>query len=285
MNAISAWTSTSNLTPAGPKSERRCIIWARPHPIRIQPQHSEIVNAVTAQVHTHRVLVVGTGGLGCAVLRALVSSTISTFVLVDDDVVDETNLHRQILYSDADVGRSKLDAARDSLVQMGVDSARIELRPGRVLPDNARAWVADVDLVLEGSDNYATKFLVADACYLERRPVVHGAAVGWNATVMAVGISPPCYRCLFEDVPETPGGSCDSVGVMGPVVGFAGALMADQALRILSGEPAFGMVHTFYGRTTRLRSVPIHARASCPLCGLAPQIRSINEELYESRLV
>jgi molybdopterin/thiamine biosynthesis adenylyltransferase len=243
------------------------------------------VNAVTPTLHTRRVLVVGTGGLGCATLTALASSTIGTFVLVDDDVVDETNLHRQILYADADVGRYKLDAARDALVRLGVDAARIEQKFGRVLPNNARAWVADVDLVLEGSDNYATKFLVADACYLEHRPVVHGAAVGWNATVMSVGVSPPCYRCLFEDVPDTPGGNCDSLGVMGPVVGFAGALMADQALRILSGEPAFAGVYTFQGRTAELRPVSVRARATCPLCGPNPRIHSITEELYASPLL
>lgn len=229
-------------------------------------------------------LVVGTGGLGCATLTALASSAIRSFVLIDDDVVDETNLHRQTLYASSDVGRLKLDAAHDALVRMAVATSRIERRHGRILPDNAQTWVSDVDLVLEGSDNYATKFLVADACYLQRRPVVHGAAVGWNATVMAVGVSPPCYRCLFEDVPELPGGSCDSVGVMGPVVGFAGALMADQALRILSGEPASACVYTFDGRAARLRRVKVHARSTCPLCGPDARIRSTTEELYYTPL-
>lgn len=240
--------------------------------------------AVAKPVNVNRVLVVGTGGLGCAALRALVGSAIRTFVLVDDDVVDETNLHRQILFSDEDVGRSKLEAARDTLVRLGVHSSRIELRHGRILPENALAWVADVDLVLEGSDNYATKFLVADACYLQGRPVVHGAAVGWNATVMSVGLSPPCYRCLFEDLPASPGGNCDTVGVLGPVVGFAGALMADQALRILSGEPTFGLIYTFQGRSGRVRPVAIHARATCPLCGADPSIQSLSEGLYAAPL-
>ncbi len=243
------------------------------------------MNTVIPPLHGFRVLVVGTGGLGCAALTALASSTIGTFVLADDDVVDETNLHRQTLYTDADIGRSKLDAAHDALIRLGVDGTRIERKFGRVLPDNARAWMADVDLVLEGSDNYATKFLVADACYLERRPVVHGAAVGWNATVLSVGVSPPCYRCLFEDLPESPGGNCDSIGVMGPVVGFAGALMADQALRILSGEPTFAVVYAFQGRTGSVRPVPVHARSTCPLCGLNPRIQSIAEELYAAPLL
>jgi molybdopterin/thiamine biosynthesis adenylyltransferase len=251
-------------------------------PSKVSPP---ITTQNTPSLNERRVLIVGAGGLGCATLRALASSTIGTFVLVDDDVVDETNLHRQILYADADVGRSKLDAARDALVGIGVPASRIELKFCRFLPENARQLVSDVDLVLEGADNYATKFLVADACYLERRPVVHGAAVGWNATIMGVGVSPPCYRCLFEDVPDKPGGNCDSIGVMGPVVGFAGALMADNALRILSGEPASGVVYTFEGRSARLRPVRVHARSTCALCGPDARIRAITEELYATPLL
>lgn len=228
-----------------------------------------------------RVLVVGVGGLGCASLAALAAYPVGRWVLVDEDEVDETNLHRQVLYGEADVGRSKLDAAHDALVVRGVHSSRIELRSGRVLPDNARSWFADVDLVIEGADNYATKFLVADACHLEGKPVVHGAAVGWNATVFAVAATgKPCYRCLFEDLPTGPAGSCDSVGVLGPVVGIAGALMADQALRCLSGQRIGGVLHTLDGKSARLRAIDVSARGSCPLCGNQPSVTSTPWERY-----
>jgi molybdopterin/thiamine biosynthesis adenylyltransferase len=229
-----------------------------------------------------RILVVGVGGLGCASLAALAKTPIGRLVLVDEDEVDETNLHRQVLYGSADVGRAKLDAARDALVRRGVPPERIELRRGRVLPDNARAWFGDVDLVLEGADNYATKFLVADACYLERKPVVHGAAVGWNATVFLVPSSArPCYRCLFEDLPTAAGGNCDSVGVLGPVVGIAGALMADQALRCLSGEAVGGVIYTLDGRSGRLRAVNVRARNRCELCGEPARIVDTSWQQYE----
>ncbi len=230
-----------------------------------------------------RVLVVGVGGLGCASLAALSEARIGRLILVDEDTVDETNLHRQVLYRPADVGRSKLEAARDSLLRRGVHPERIELRRGRVLPDNARAWFRDVDLVLEGADNYATKFLVADACYLEQKPVVHGAAVGWNATVFLVSpAGRPCYRCLFEDLPTAAGGNCDSVGVLGPVVGIAGALMADQALRCLAGEGVGGVIHTLDGRSGRLRAVGVRPRNGCDLCGQAARIVDTSWQQYDA---
>lgn len=216
-------------------------------------------------------------------MAALATASIGRFILVDEDEVDETNLHRQVLYSDPDVGRPKLDAARDALVLRGVDPARIELRRGRVLPDNARAWFEHVDLVVEGADNYATKFLVADACHLERKPVVHGAAVGWNATVFLVlAGGKPCYRCLFEDLPTQAAGNCDSIGVLGPVVGVAGALMADQVLRCLSGDSVGGIIHTLDGKMGRLRSVDVAARAECELCGRAPRVVDTAWERYDA---
>jgi molybdopterin/thiamine biosynthesis adenylyltransferase len=228
------------------------------------------------------VLVVGVGGLGCASLAALATASVGRWILVDEDDVDETNLHRQVLYSEADVGRPKLEAARDALVRRGVNPEHIELRHGRVLPDNAREWFKDVDLVLEGADNYATKFLVADACHLERKPVVHGAAVGWNATVFLVPADgKPCYRCLFEDLPTNAGGNCDSVGVLGPVVGIAGGLMADQALRCLSGDAVSGVVHTLDGKSGRLRAVHVKARRDCALCGDPPRVLDTEWHQYE----
>jgi molybdopterin/thiamine biosynthesis adenylyltransferase len=238
---------------------------------------------LSSQLGDCRVLVVGVGGLGCASLAALAASPIGRWVLVDEDTVDETNLHRQVLYSAKDIGRAKLEAARDALVARGVAPRAIELRPGRVLPDNARAWFADIDLVLEGADNYATKFLVADACHLEGKPVIHGAAVGWNATVFAVPAQgAPCYRCVFEDLPTGPAGNCDSVGVLGPVVGIAGALMADQALRYLSGQSIGGVLHTLDGKAGRLRAVGVRARSACALCGTAPTLASTPWESYEA---
>lgn len=228
-----------------------------------------------------RVLVIGAGGLGCPALLALVGSG-ATLVVADDDVVDITNLHRQIVYEDADVGADKLQALQRAFDRLDAPPC-LELVRSRFLPENARELAGSVDLILEGSDNYATKFLAADAAALCRRPIVHGAAVRWVATALAVAAQGrPCYRCLFEDVPMNAASqSCAEAGVVGPVVGFAGALMADLAFRVLTSDVSvFGGVQTYDGKADRLRRIAFQARSGCALCGSSPSIFEIDETRY-----
>jgi molybdopterin/thiamine biosynthesis adenylyltransferase len=228
------------------------------------------------------VLVVGAGGLGCPAALALVEAGVGHVALADDDRVELTNLHRQVLYDDADIGRDKLDAALDALARRSGPGQTLEAVRTRLLPENARALVRGYDLVLEGADNFATKFLAADACRLERRPLVHGAAVRWRATVWSVAPEgAPCYRCLFEDVPEAGAAqNCAEAGVLGPVVGLAGALMADLALDVLTGSPRYGTLFAYEGRGDRFRSVPVARRPGCPLCGPRATISEIDELCY-----
>ena len=221
-----------------------------------------------------RVLLVGLGGLGCPVALGLVRAGVGLLRIADDDQVDLSNLHRQILYQESDVGADKLAAGVRALRELVPGSpTRIEPVSHRILPDNAQALVREVDLVVEGADNFATKFLVADACRLEARPVVQGAAVRWVTTAMCAGPNGrPCYRCLFEDIPrgrEAP--NCAEAGVMGPVVGFGAALMVELALEALQGK-GFGTVASYDGLSDRLRSIAVTARADCSLCGEHPQI-------------
>jgi molybdopterin/thiamine biosynthesis adenylyltransferase len=229
-----------------------------------------------------RVLVVGLGGLGCPVASILARVPELELWLCDEDVVDVSNLHRQILYRAADVGSDKLTAAKAALVAAGADAERIVLVRSRLLPNNAVELVSEVDLVVEGADNFATKFLAADAAYLAGRPIVHGAAIRFVGTAWAVSSAgTPCYRCLFEDVPPGAQLGCSEAGVMGPVVGFCGALMADLALRVLTGDAtAFGSLYTYDGQADRLRQVPASPRPQCPLCGVSPTISQIIESRY-----
>jgi molybdopterin/thiamine biosynthesis adenylyltransferase len=226
------------------------------------------------------VLVVGVGGLGCPAAMALARAGVGALGLCDDDEVERTNLHRQILFDDADVGAHKVDAAARALRRL---APRLELRlhRTRLLPDNAVDLVRGYDVVLEGSDNFATKFLAADACALAGVPVVHASAVRWIGTALAVGPrGGPCYRCLFEDVPADGAPSCAQAGVMGPVVGLVAAAQVDLALALLGGGDVAGRIVTFDGRTGAWRRHRVPSRPDCPLCGHPPRIRRIEPHAY-----
>lgn len=233
-----------------------------------------------------RVLVVGIGGLGAPLCLALAKAGVGTLGLLDEDRVERTNLHRQILFRDADVGKPKIAAAEAMLTGL-FPGLRIETHETRLLPHNAVDLVSRYDVVVEGSDNFPTKFLTADACHIAKRPVVHGAAVRWVGTALAVSAQgSPCYRCLFEDLPRDNVPNCAEAGVMGPVVGLVGALQAELALSLLDGRDVAGELVTVDGKATgderqtrMVRRRRIARRAGCLLCG-KNEIREIDRGRY-----
>ncbi len=227
-----------------------------------------------------RVLVVGVGGLGCPCALALAHAGVGTLGLCDDDAVEQSNLHRQILFDERDLGAPKLEAAAKAL-RAAAPALDVRLHRTRLLPANAVALVRDYDVVVEGSDNFATKFLAADAGMLAGVPVVHASAVRWVGTALAVGSrGGPCYRCLFEDLPQDGAPNCAEAGVMGPVVGIVAAAQADLALAIVDDASVAGELVTFDGRRGVLRRRRLDGRSDCPLCGGQPSIRSIEQGRY-----
>lgn len=227
-----------------------------------------------------RVLVVGVGGLGCPAAIALARAGVGTIGIADDDVVEASNLHRQILFRDEDVGKLKVEAAASGLLRL-VPDLRIERHLTRMLPNNAVELASRYDVIVEGSDNYPTKFLAADASRIARKPIVHAAAVRWHGTALAVGPNGgPCYRCLFEDLPRGNAPNCGEAGVIGPMVGVVAAVQADLALSILGGADVLGTLFTFDGKTLESRRRTIPRRLGCPLCSDPRSIERIDPARY-----
>ena len=221
------------------------------------------------------VLVVGAGGLGCPALLYLAAAGVGRVVLLDPDTVDVSNLQRQILYGTADAGRPKALAAAERLRALNPHVA-VDARPERLTRDNALALVRSVDVVLDGSDNFATRYLVNDACVLAGRPFVYGAIQGFEGQVSVFNHRDgPTYRCLFPE-PPPPGAApnCAEAGVLGVLPGLVGALQATETIKLLAGigEPLSGRLLLFDAlsmstRTLRLAASP----AARSITGLPPE--------------
>lgn len=219
-----------------------------------------------------RVLMIGAGGLGSPAGTLLAQAGIGYLEVLEDDVVELSNLQRQTLYSQDDVGLSKAQRAAEQLRRLahaaGHTHTEVHAREGRLRPDCALSRVQGFDLVIEGSDNYPTKFLTADACQLARVSCVQAAAVRWVGwTLGCVPGQSACLRCVFEDIPEGPDQGCATAGVIGPVVGVMGALQASIALRLLLGQhKAAGVLHHYRALAGALRQTRIARSPLCPAC-------------------
>src|SRR4051812_28316416 len=207
-------------------------------------------------------LVIGAGGLGCPVLLALAPRMRVT--IVDHDVVEVSNLHRQILYRSADVGRPKVGCAADRIAAQ-FPGAVIETVHGRVDASNVGALIADHDVVVDGCDSFATKFLLNDACLEVGTPLVHGAVVAWTGQLMTVVAGRACYRCIFEAPPDpevVP--TCQNGGILGAVCGVIGGWMAEEALAVVEGQPRLaGTLRVFDGLSGHTRQLMPKRRPSC----------------------
>lgn len=221
-----------------------------------------------AKLGRARVLVVGMGGLGCPAALYLATSGVGTLVLCDFDRVDESNLPRQILYGPGDIGALKVDAAKARLTALNPFVA-IECRSERLDADALEAAVASVDVVLDGTDNFATRFAVNRACVAQEKPLVSGAAIRVEGQV---AVFPnrgrgPCYACLYDDEDEWLG-NCQGNGVLAPVAGTIGTLMAAEALKLVLGwESALhDRLLLWDAKRGEWQSVALKRNPSCAVC-------------------
>jgi adenylyltransferase/sulfurtransferase len=224
-----------------------------------------------ARLARARALLVGLGGLGSPAAFYLAASGVGELLLNDFDRVDATNLQRQILYTEAQIGRPKTEAAAETLARLdsGVRLVGIAERlQSEALVDTVRAC----DVVLDGSDNFGTRFAVNAACVAARKPLVSGAALrfeGQLAVFRADLETSPCYRCLYAESDETLE-DCRNNGVLGPLVGAIGSLMAAEAIKIIVGlgTESAGRVLVFDARTLRWRELRLARDPACPVCGV-----------------
>ncbi|HHZ65136.1 MAG TPA: molybdopterin-synthase adenylyltransferase MoeB [Flavobacteriales bacterium] len=195
-----------------------------------------------------KVLVIGAGGLGCPVLIYLAAAGVGTIGIVDFDIVDESNLHRQILYGTSDIGKSKVEAAKAKL-QGQNPHINIIVHNSRLTSQNALDIMDDYEIIVDGSDNFPTRYLVNDACVMQKKPFVFGSIFKFEAQISTFNYDGgPTYRCLYPDPPgpgEAP--SCAEIGVMGVLPGIVGSIQANEAIKIITGagEPLSGKLLLF----------------------------------------
>src|ERR1700757_4990278 len=234
-----------------------------------------IMPEVTAEgqrrLKASRVLCIGAGGLGSPTALYLAAAGIGTIGIVDFDEVDLSNLQRQILHGTKDIGRGKLESARDRLRDINPE-IEIELHDCRFSSENASQIVSQYDIVVDGSDNFATRYLSNDVCVFARKPNVYGSVFRFEgqASVFAPHLGGPCYRCLFPE-PPPPGmvPSCAEGGVLGVLPGIIGCIQATEILKLAlgKGSPLIGRLLLFHALEMKFRELKLRRDPQCPLCG------------------
>ncbi len=228
-----------------------------------------------------KVLVVGAGGLGSPLIMYLAAAGVGTIGVVDDDVVSLSNLQRQIAHTTDRVGQPKVESAGATVAALNPD-ARLRPHPERLTADNVMDLIADYDLVADGTDNFDTRFLLNDACYLARKPLVSAAVLRFDGQLSTFRAyesgDKPCYRCIFPEPPPphmVP--SCAEGGVLGAMAGVMGSLQATEVIKELLGigDSMSGRLLIYDGLAAEWRKVKVKRDPACRLCGDQPTIRDL----------
>ncbi len=245
----------------------------------------EVTIAGQRRLQAARVLCIGAGGLGSPAALYLAAAGVGTLGLIDPDVVDRSNLQRQILHGTEDIGRPKLESARDRIAAANPNVA-VRLHPGSFTSANALEIVADYDVIVDGSDNFPTRYLSSDVCVFARKPNIYGSVFRFDGqtTVFAPHLGGPCYRCLFPEPP--PAGTvpnCAEAGVLGVLPGIIGMLQAIEALKLILGlgDSLVGRLLHFDALKMKFREFKLRRDPQCPVCGENPTITEpIDYEMF-----
>ena len=228
-----------------------------------------------------KVLVVGAGGLGAPLLLYLAAAGVGTLGIIDDDVVDLSNLQRQVIHDNAAIGRPKAESAADRVRAINAD-VQVDAYPERLSVVNVLDLIGEYDLVADGSDNFPTRFLLNDACYFAGKTLVSAALLRFDGQLSTfkahLGAGHPCYRCIFREPP--PRGlipSCSEAGVLGALAGAVGSIQATEALKELLGvgESLSGHLLIYDALYTQFRKIKVPKDPACPLCGDEPAITDL----------
>ncbi len=225
-----------------------------------------------------KVLCVGAGGLGSPALLYLAAAGVGTLGIVDFDVVDESNLQRQVIHGQSDVGRPKAESARDSIREIN-PYVNVIVHSERLDSDNAMQIFADYDLIVDGTDNFATRYLVNDACVLLGKPYVWGSIYRFDGQASVFWAEyGPCYRCLYPE-PPPPGmvPSCAEGGVLGVLCASIGSIQVNEAIKVITGigEPLAGRLMIYDALEMTYRSVKVRKDPECPVCGKNPTVTEL----------
>ena len=235
------------------------------------------------------VLVVGAGGLGSPVIQYLAAAGVGRLGIVDDDVVERSNLQRQVVHADADVGRPKVESAGDYVRALNPD-VTVEAYETRLTADSIDAIAGDFDVICDASDNFGTRYLCNDYAVLAGTPLSHGAIYRFEGQVTTFengeDHAGPCYRCLFPEAPE-PGTvpDCATTGVLGVLPGTVGCIQATEVVKCLTGigDLLVGRLLLYDAADMTFETVPVRADPDCPICGESPAIESVAEASYDDR--
>ncbi|MGZ4104941.1 MAG: molybdopterin-synthase adenylyltransferase MoeB [Actinomycetota bacterium] len=238
----------------------------------------DIAMAGQRRMKNAKVLCIGAGGLGSPVAMYLAAAGVGTLGLVDYDVVDETNLQRQIMHGQSDIGKRKLDSAEASIKEIN-PFVKVVKHETFVTSDNALDLFRDYDLIIDGSDNFPTRYLVNDACVLLGKPYVWGSIYRFDGQLSVFWAEHgPCYRCLFPE-PPPPGmvPSCAEGGVLGMLCGTIGSLQTTEAVKLITGigEPLAGRLMIYDALELKFRELKVRKDPECPICGKNPTVTAL----------